>query len=81
MAMVIKAIISISHNNLRQRKNDMEYNGDTDAVFNNAEAYIVNVKTEFMYMYSDRTHDFFKHIDTRKYQLAPKARIDEVLES
>ena len=46
---------------------------NVDAVFDNAEPYIDNVKSEYMYMYSDDTHDFFKHIDTRKYQQAPKA--------
>ena len=48
------------------------HNDDINAVFDNAESYIVNVKSEYMYMYSDDTHDFFKHIDTRKYQQAPK---------
>ena len=54
--------------------NDMTYNEDINAVFDNAEAYIVNVKNEYMYMYSNATHDVFKHIDTRKSQQAPKAR-------
>ena len=52
---------------------NMQYNDDIEAVFNNAESYISNVKSEFMYMYSNDTHDFFKHVDTRKYQQAPKA--------
>ena len=53
---------------------DMQYNDDTNAVFDNAEMYIDNVKSEYMYMYSDDTHDFFKHIDTRKYQKAIKVQ-------
>tara|TARA_R100000687_G_C6429447_1_gene154920 strand:- start:1044 stop:1208 length:165 start_codon:yes stop_codon:yes gene_type:complete len=51
---------------------DLTINPDVAAAFNNAEKYIKNVKDEYMYMYSDSMHDFFKHIDTRKYQQAPK---------
>jgi hypothetical protein len=53
--------------------NNLEFNDDINAVFDNAERHIANVKAEYMYMYSDDTHDFFKHIDSRKYQQAPKA--------
>ena len=52
---------------------DLSINPDVEAAFNNAENYIANVKDEFMYMYSDKAYDFFKHIDTRKYQQVPKA--------
>jgi|TARA_R110000787_G_scaffold159729_1_gene273435 hypothetical protein len=48
------------------------YESDIEKVFNSAEKYIKNVKDEYMYMYSDCIHDFFKHIDTRKYEQAPK---------
>ena len=50
------------------------YESDIEKVFNSAEKYIKNVKDEYMYMYSDSIHDFFKHIDTRKYQQAPKKK-------
>ena len=30
--------------------NDMQYNDDINAVFDNAEMYIDNVKSEYMYM-------------------------------
>ena len=53
---------------------DLSINPDVEAAFNNAENYIANVKDEFLYMYSDKAYDFFKHIDTRKYQLVPKAQ-------
>jgi len=72
------------HNLLKDWANDYKpmrfpipplgYNADTNAVFNNAEQYIDNVKSDYMYMYSDDTCDFFKHIDTRKYQHAPKSK-------
>ena len=57
-------------------RKDFEFEGiidDTSAVFDNAEPHIANVKSEYMYMYSSDTHDFFKHIDTRQYKLAPRA--------
>ena len=50
----------------------MQFTNDIDAVFDNAQPYITNVKSEYMYMGSDDTHDFFKHMDTRKYERAPK---------
>ena len=47
----------------------MQFTNDIDAVFDNAQPYITNVKSEYMYMGSDDTHDFFKHMDTRYHQL------------
>jgi hypothetical protein len=52
----------------------LKYNADTNSVFNNAEQYIDNVKSDYMYMYSDDTSDFFKRIDSKKYQHAPKSK-------
>tara|TARA_R110002020_G_scaffold164271_1_gene350809 strand:- start:278 stop:463 length:186 start_codon:yes stop_codon:yes gene_type:complete len=59
-------------------RKDFEFEGiidDTSAVFDNAEPHIDNVKSEYMYMYSSDNFDFFKHIDTRQYKLAPRAKV------
>jgi len=49
------------------------HNEDIELVFNNAERFVSNVKEEYMYMYTDNRHDFFKHVETRNYTKVPKA--------
>ena len=46
---------------------------NVDAVFDNAEPYIANVKSDYLYMYSDADCDYFKHRDTKEYRYAPCA--------
>lgn len=50
----------------------MDIKSDVDKVFKNAIKRGMKNPDDWMYMYSDKGRDFFKHYDTRNYKSYPE---------